>query len=404
MVISRKILRNVSLTAHPQGCERYVRNQVTWVKDRLWVSREASPYAAPKAGSLPRRVLILGGSTGYGLSSRIVAAFAGGASTINVSFEREPSESKTATPGWYNSKAFEKEASKAGLYAESIYGDAFSSAVKEQTANLIRESMGQVDLVVYSLASPMRIDPVTGTAYRSVLKPIGKTYTALSVDATTGIIETATIEPADDVQIEETVKVMGGEDWTLWMSYLQKEGLLAQGVKTVAYSYIGPEITYPVYREGTIGKAKEDLERTALELTSQLGELGGEAYVSVNKALVTRASAVIPVVPLYIAILYKVMKEKELHEQCTEQIYRLFIDRLYVGDSVPVDEEGRIRLDDWEMREDIQNEVERRWAMQKEGELITGGDLAGFQSEYDQIHGFGFDSIDYSADVDPRVV
>ncbi len=404
MIISRKIMRNVSLTAHPQGCARFVRNQIAWVKDRLWTAGSASPYAAPKPGSLPRRVLVLGGSTGYGLSSRIVAAFAGGAATINVSYEREPAENKTATPGWYNSKAFEQEAARVGLYAASINGDAFSTAVKVETARMIRESMGQVDLVVYSLASPMRIDPVTGEAYRSVLKPIGKPYTALSVDVEKGIIETATIEPADDIQIQQTVKVMGGEDWRLWITYLQEQGLLANGAKTVAYSYIGPQITFPVYREGTIGKAKEDLEETAAELTGQLQPLGGEAYVSVNKALVTRASAVIPVVPLYIALLYQVMKEKGLHEQCTEQIYRMFVDRLYTGGAVPVDSEGRIRLDDWEMREDIQAEVQKRWDAQKEGQPLVGGDLVGFQEEYDQIHGFGFAGVDYSLDVDPRQV
>ncbi|MDD3823655.1 MAG: bifunctional NADH-specific enoyl-ACP reductase/trans-2-enoyl-CoA reductase, partial [Sphaerochaetaceae bacterium] len=271
-------------------------------------------------------------------------------------------------------------------------------------AREIREQMGQVDLIVYSLASPMRIDPVTGQTYKSVLKPIGKPYAALSVDVPSGIVETAVIEPAEDSQIEDTVKVMGGEDWQLWIDHLHAEGLLAEGVKTVAYSYIGPQITYPVYREGTIGKAKEHLESTASLLTDRMRGIGGSAYVSVNKALVTRASAVIPVVPLYIALLYQVMKEKGLHEDCTRQMYRLFIDRLYAGPAVPVDDEGRIRLDDWEMRTDVQEEVDRRWNMQREGEQMIGGDLAGFKEEYDHIHGFGYSSIDYERDVDPRSI
>jgi enoyl-[acyl-carrier protein] reductase/trans-2-enoyl-CoA reductase (NAD+) len=250
----------------------------------------------------------------------------------------------------------------------------------------------------------MRIDPETGATYKSVLKPIGTTYSALSVDVQTGIIERAEIEPADSGQIEETVKVMGGEDWKLWIGHLEKRGLLAEGAKTVAYSYIGPEITFPVYREGTIGKAKEHLEQTAKELTVQLEGLGGSAFVAVNKALVTRASAVIPVVPLYIALLYQVMKEKDVHEECTQQMFRLFTERLYHGDVVPVDEEGRIRLDDWEMRSDVQVEVQRRWDLQKEGEPLVAGDLEGFRLSYDHIHGFGYDAVDYEVDVDPREV
>ncbi|MEA5033450.1 MAG: enoyl-ACP reductase FabV [Sphaerochaeta sp.] len=395
MIIKQKIMRNVSLTAHPTGCAAYVQEQLDYLKSQ--------PLPANK-DSYPKRVLVIGGSTGYGLASRMVAAVVGGAASINVSFEREPAENKVATPGWYNTVAFEREAKKMGLYAQSIFGDAFSTGIKEQTAALVKQHLGQVDLIVYSLASPMRIDPVTGQQYKSVLKPIGKTYTALSVDVPTGIVETAVIEPAEGTQVEETVKVMGGEDWQLWIEFLFGQGLLAKGFKTVAYSYIGPEITFPVYREGTIGKAKEHLERTAGELTRNMSIIDGEAYVSVNKALVTRASAVIPVVPLYIALLYKVMKEMGLHEECTRQIHRLFTDRLYRGSSVPVDVEGRIRLDDWEMRPDVQAEVDRRWAMQKEGSPMVGGDLDGFKEEYDHIHGFGYASVDYSVDVDPREV
>jgi enoyl-[acyl-carrier protein] reductase/trans-2-enoyl-CoA reductase (NAD+) len=300
--------------------------------------------------------------------------------------------------------AFEREARNRRLYAESLFGDAFSKEMKQAVADLVEKDLGQVDLVVYSLASPMRIDPETGETYKSVLKPIGKTYTALSVDVQSGIIEKAVIEPAEENQIAETVKVMGGEDWQLWIDFLASRGLLAEGIKTVAYSYIGPEITFPVYREGTIGKAKEHLEHTAKVLTGRLKDLQGSAYVAVNKALVTRASAVIPVVPLYIALLYQVMKEMGLHEECTQQMFRLFTDRLYKDNDVPVDEEGRIRLDDWEMREDVQAEVDRRWKLQTEGESLVKGDLEGFRQSYDQIHGFGFDSVDYEADVDPRKI
>lgn len=353
---------------------------------------------------LPKRVLVLGGSTGYGLSSRIVAAFAGKADTINVSFEREPSETKTATPGWYNTVAFEAEAKRAGLKAESIYGDAFSDATKEKTGNLIKELLGQVDLVIYSLASPLRTDPKTGITYRSVLKPIGKAFTALSVDMDSDQVKLATIEPAEGTQVEETVKVMGGEDWSLWIDYLLKENLLAPHAMTVAYSYIGPKITYPVYHEGTIGAAKDHLEASAALLTGKLEGIQGKAFVSVNKALVTRASSVIPVVPLYMALLYKVMKEKNLHEHCTQQIYRLFTDRLYANKPIETDEKGRIRVDDWEMRSDIQQEVEKRWALQKEGEVLKMGDLEGVREEYEHIHGFGFPSIDYEKDIDPRII
>lgn len=403
MIITKKVLRNVSLTAHPQGCKRYVQEQIEWVKKASKTSNNEA-YPAIAGLAIPKRVLVLGGSTGYGLSSRIVAAFAGGSDTINVSFEREPSENKTATPGWYNTVAFEQEAKKAGLKAFSVFGDAFSDETKAQTADLIKKELGQVDLVVYSLASPVRTDPVTNETYRSVLKPIGQSFSALSVDLESDAVKHASIEPAEGNQVEETVKVMGGEDWSLWIDYLLKENLLSKGSVTVAYSYIGPKITYPVYREGTIGKAKEHLEMSAAKLTEKLSGIGGKAYVSVNKALVTRASAVIPVVPLYMALLYKVMKEKNIHEHCTEQIYRLFTTLLYANKPITTDADGRLRVDDWEMRADVQSEVERRWALQQAGEILKEGDLEGVRSEYEQIHGFGFNDIDYNQDIDPRVV
>jgi len=403
MVITQKILRNVSLSAHPAGCRRSVEEQVAWVKAHA--NKALSTHYPPTGDrALPKRVLVLGGSTGYGLSSRIVAAFAGGADTISVSFEREPSETKTASAGWYNTNVFEELAQAEGLKAFSLFGDAFSAQIKAETTALIEAELGQVDLIVYSLASPMRIDPKTGATYRSVLKPIGEPFTALSVGLESDIVSEATIEPAEGEQCEETVHVMGGEDWILWLEYLKERGLLAPECRTVAYSYIGPRLTYPVYREGTIGRAKEHLERSAKELDALLAPLGGRAFVSVNKALVTRASAVIPIVPLYMALLYRVMKEQGVHEQCTEQIYRLFTTILYAGGPIPTDSEGRLRVDDWEMRADIQREVERRWHLQREGEPIREGDLEGVRTEYDRIHGFGYADIDYSEDVDPRVV
>ena len=396
-------MRNVSLTAHPAGCKRYVQQQIAWVKNQAQNGEDAR-YPKPTAEMLPRRVLVIGGSTGYGLSSRIVAAYTGGADTINVSFEREPAEKKTATPGWYNTMAFEQQAQKDGMKASSVFGDAFSTAIKEETARKIKEELGQVDLVIYSLASPLRNDPVTGETYRSVLKPIGKPFTALSVDLGDDVVKQATIDPATDEQVQDTIKVMGGEDWILWIDFLLAQNLLATGAMTVAYSYIGPRITYPVYREGTIGKAKEHLENSASALTNKLEAIGGKAFVSVNKALVTRASAVIPVVPLYMALLYQVMKEKHIHEHCTQQIYRLFHSRLYTKGEIPTDQEGRLRVDDWEMLEEVQKEVERRWALQKEGQPLLQGDLDGVMEEYEHIHGFGFPDIDYQADIDPRIV
>ncbi|MFA6706979.1 MAG: enoyl-ACP reductase FabV [Sphaerochaetaceae bacterium] len=403
MIIAQKVLRNVSLTAHPQGCAEYVCQQVEWVKRQV-AQHMDNRYANPNPSAFPKRVLVVGGSTGYGLSSRIVAAIVGKAGTINVSFEREPTEHKTATPGWYNTIAFERIARKNNVFAASVFGDAYAHAVKESAAAMIKKEFGSIDLLVYSLASPLRVDEKTNRTYRSVIKPIETAYEALSVDVSTGMISRTVVEPAEDSQVEETVKVMGGEDWQQWISYLQQEQLLSEGFKTVAFSYIGPELTYPIYRNGTIGKAKEHLEQTAIQLTSDLSSVRGQAFVAVNKAIVTRASAVIPVVPLYIALLYRVMKDKGLHEDCTQQMYRLFSERLYGVGNVPVDSQGRIRVDDWEMSAEVQQAVSRLWDNQHEGSLITGGDLDGFIQDYANIHGFGYDSIDYSADVDPRIV
>lgn len=406
IVIQRKVIRNVALTAHPAGCARYTRDQIAQARELSTGTSPDRRYRTVDGLALPGRVLVIGGSTGYGLASRVVAAFSGGADTIGVSFERMPSETKTATPGWYATHAFEREAEKAGVKAVSLYGDAFGREIKEQVAGAIKETFdgGQVDLVVYSIASPVRTDPRTGITYQSVLKTVGEPYTSLSLDIPTGRITSVTVPVATDEQVHETVKVMGGEDWLLWMEYLKEQGVLAPGVKTVAYSYIGPEKTYPIYRNGSIGMAKRDLENTVPKIDGLLTSLRGKSYVSVNKALVTRASFVIPVVPLYMALLYQIMKEKNLHEGCLEQMYRLFTERLYAPEGVTTDEGGRIRLDDWEMRRDVQEEVNEAWLLQEEGEQLVNGDVDACVREYDSLHGFGYEDIDYTVPVDPREI
>lgn len=403
MIITKKVLRNVSLTAHPLGCKAYVEAQVERAL-ALAKTRENPLYQVAQSELLPKRVVVIGGSTGYGLSARVVSAFVGGAATINISVEREPSETKTATPGYYNTHYFEQLAQARNLKSASLFGDAFASETRKKAVELIADLFGQVDLLVFSLASPRRIDAQSGHTYHSVLKPIGQDYEGLSVDVSTGMLENARIEAATNEQVEETVKVMGGEVWEQWIEDFTQHNLLAPNFTTVAFSYLGPELTYPIYQAGTIGKAKEDLERSAHKLSTMLASSGGAAYVSVNKALVTRASAVIPVVPLYIALLYQVMKEEGVHENCTDQMYRLLVQKLYRSDNiVPLDEQGRIRLDDWEMEERIQARVHSMWQNLRAGEMLQEGDLAGFIEEFDQMHGFGFAEIDYTKDIDPRV-
>ena len=372
----------ICLTSHPAGCEQNVKNQIEYVKSK-------------GAIDAPKRVLVIGASTGFGLASRITAAFGSNASTIGVFFEKPPSEGKTASPGWYNSAAFEKEATKAGLYAKSINGDAFSKEVKQQVIDLIKSDLGQVDLVIYSLASPVRMHPETGVLHRSTLKPIGQKFTNKTVDFHTGNVTEVSIEPANQEDIDNTVVVMGGEDWAMWMDDLKKENLLSDGATTVAYSYIGPSLTEAVYRKGTIGRAKDHLEATAFEITDSLKDINGKAFVSVNKALVTQASSAIPVIPLYISLLYKIMKEKGIHEGCIEQIQRLFQDRLYSGKEIPTDDKGRIRIDDWEMREDVQEQVAKLWMDATTETLPEIGDLAGYKQDFLNLFGFGFDGVDY---------
>lgn len=388
MIIAPKIRGFICTTAHPDGCARHVADQIAVVKGR-----------GPIAGG-PKKVLVIGASTGYGLASRIAAAFGSGAATIGVFFERAGEADRTATAGWYNTAAFEKEAAAAGIYARSFNGDAFSDALKTEVIAAVKADLGQVDCVIYSLASPRRTHPKSGETFKSVLKPIGTTYTNKNLNTSSGVVNEVTIEPANEDEIAQTVAVMGGEDWEMWMDALQEAGVLAQGVKTVAYSYIGPEVTWPIYKNGTIGRAKEDLERVQRVLDGKLAPLGGKAWVSVNKALVTQASSAIPVVPLYISLLYKIMKEEGTHEDCIEQMDRLFRDRLYGGSPQP-DEAGRIRVDDWEMTPAVQSLIAQRWNEVNTDNLAALGDFSGYQTSFLRLFGFGLEGVDYAAEADP---
>ncbi len=390
MIVTPKIRGFICTTAHPTGCAKHVADQIAVVK-----ARGANPNG-------PKKVLVIGSSTGYGLASRIAAAFGSGAATIGGFFEKPAEADRCGTAGWYNSAAFEAEAKAAGLYARSFNGDAFSDAMKEEVVAAIKADLGQVDCVIYSLASPRRTHPKSGEVFKSVLKPIGGGYTNKNLNTGTGVVNEVSLEPANDDEIAQTVAVMGGEDWEMWMDALQSAGVLAQGVKTVAYSYIGPELTWPIYKNGTIGRAKEDLERAQRALDAKLAPLGGKAWVSVNKALVTQASSAIPVVPLYISLLYKVMKAEGTQEDCIEQMDRLFRDRLYGGSPQP-DEAGRIRVDDWEMAPAVQKLVDDRWKIVNTENFAEFGDFEGYQSSFLRLFGFGLAGVDYNADVDVGV-
>ncbi|MCB1095187.1 MAG: trans-2-enoyl-CoA reductase family protein [Verrucomicrobiae bacterium] len=386
MIIQPKIRGFICTTAHPEGCAANVRDQIAHVKSQ------------PSLANAPKNVLVIGSSTGYGLASRIVPAFGGGAKTIGVFFEKPGTDRKTGSAGWYNTAAFEAEAKKEGLYARSFNGDAFSNEMKAQVIDAIKRDLGQVDMVIYSLASPRRTDPADGETYKSCLKPIGASFTQKTVNTDKAEVEMITIEPATDEEIAHTTKVMGGEDWELWMNALADAGVLADGARTIAYSYIGPELTFPVYTNGTIGRAKEHLEQSAARLNAKFGS--DTAWVSVNKALVTQASSAIPVVPLYISLLYKEMKKRGNHEGCIEQIHRLFADRLS-SSNVPVDEKGRIRIDDWEMQNDVQATVAKLWEEVSTENLSEISDFAGYQSEFLRLFGFGIGGVDYNAETDP---
>ncbi|SDG38647.1 enoyl-[acyl-carrier protein] reductase / trans-2-enoyl-CoA reductase (NAD+) [Fontibacillus panacisegetis] len=390
MIIKPRTRGFICTTSHPEGCAKQVQQQIDYVKTR-------------PLGKGPKNVLVIGASTGYGLAARITAAFGAGANTVGVYRPSQAAGARTASAGWYNSAAFEKAAQEAGLQSFSVTGDAFSKETKVRTAELISKELGQVDLVVYSVATARKTDANTGQYYNSVLKPIGESYSNKTVNFHTGEISMVTLEPATEQEISETVAVMGGDDWQEWIDTLCEAGVLAQNAITIAYSYIGPELTERIYREGTIGQAKDHLEATAKQLDKQLEAQGGHAYVVVSKALVTQSSSAIPIVPLYMSALYKVMKEKGIHEGTIEQMHRLFADRLYSGGDVPVDHKGRIRIDDWEMREDVQTEVAKLWDALTTDSVYELTDLEGFRREFFQLFGFETEGIDYEAEVDTVV-
>ena len=389
MVIKPRVRGFICVTSHPIGCQRNVQDQIEFVKKQGPIS------------NAPKKVLVIGSSTGYGLASRIVAAFAGGAGTIGVFYERPSEGGKPATPGWYNSAAFEIAAKKAGLCAINLNGDAFSDELKANTIEAIKKELGQVDLVIYSLASPRRKHPITGVVHNSVLKPIGQVYVSKTLDTDKEVVKEITVEPASPEDIVETQAVMGGEDWEMWIDQLSAAGVLADGAKTVAYSYIGPEVTWPVYRDGTIGVAKTQVEKAAQRINEKLAVSGGKAYVSVNQAVITQASSAIPVVPLYISLLFKILREKNMLEGCIEQIYRLFAVQLYSGNAPELDEAGRIRVDNLEMRADVQSKIKELWPQVTTENLKTVSDFEEYKSEFVKLFGFGVPGIDYEKEVDP---
>lgn len=390
MVVAPKVKGFLCITSHPKGCAKNVDEQIEFVKNKGEIKHAC------------KSALIIGASTGYGLASRITAAFGCNASTVGVFFERPADEAKErpASAGWYNTAEFTKKARQEGLYAANINGDAFSDEIKKQTIEAIKKSpMGKVDLIVYSLASPRRTDPKTGVTFKSVLKAVGEPCTNKSLDTDKGEICEVTVPVADQKEIDDTVKVMGGEDWEIWISELEKAGVIAQGCTSVAYTYIGPKLTYPIYRDGTIGQAKKDLEKAANRIDAVLKTYRGKAFVSANKALVTQASSAIPVVPLYISILYKVMKEKGIHEGCIEQIQRLFSSQLYNQNCINYDDRGLAHIDDLEMRKDVQDAVFEIWPKVTSQNLNELTDFAGYKHEFLKLFGFDIDGVDYSEDV-----
>jgi enoyl-[acyl-carrier protein] reductase / trans-2-enoyl-CoA reductase (NAD+) len=389
-VVQRRSRGFICVNAHPEGCRRNVERQIAAI------GFQGKP---PRRG--PKNVLVLGASTGYGLASRIAAAWGFGAKTLGVCLERAPEGNKTATAGFYNTAAFHELARKDGLFAMSVNADAFSNEAKRAVADMALKDIGKFDLIIYSLAAPKRIRPQTGVAHSSVLKPIGQSYTNKTVELDSEKVSEVTITPATEQEITDTVAVMGGEDWKMWIDMLMEQDLLAERVRTLAYSYIGPEMTWPIYRDGTIGRAKKDLEHAAHELGSRLqNEFGGEARIAVNKAIVTQASAAIPVVPLYMSLLFRVMKQKGLDEGALEQMRRLFFDFLAEDAAPQYDEEGRIRLDDREMRADVQAEVSSLWTKVTTENLRELSDFAGFQRNFRSLFGFEVDGVDYSAPVE----
>ncbi|NRB25686.1 enoyl-ACP reductase FabV [Shewanella sp.] len=393
MIIKPKTRGFICTTTHPVGCEANVLEQINITKAK----------GSVKNG--PKKVLVIGSSSGYGLSSRIAAAFGSGAATLGVFFEKPGTERKSGTAGWYNSAAFDRFAKAEGLYSKSLNGDAFSHEAKQKAIDIIKADLGQIDMVVYSLASPVRKLPDSGELIRSALKPIGETYTATAVDTNKDLIIETSVEPASEQEIQDTVTVMGGEDWELWLAALSEAGVLADGCKTVAYSYIGTELTWPIYWLGALGKAKMDLDRAAKALDKTLSATGGSANVAVLKSVVTQASSAIPVMPLYIAMVFKKMREEGLHEGCMEQINRMFTERLYRedGQAPQVDDANRLRLDDWELREEIQQHCRDQWPLVTTENLTELTDYREYKQEFLKLFGFGIESVDYELDVNPEV-
>lgn len=395
MIIQPMIRGNMCINAHPVGCAAAVRSQISSVQK--WRAEQGKPKDSPKT------VLVIGCSTGYGLASRIVAAFGFGATTIGVSFEKEGADThppKNGTPGWYNNMAFDREAKASGIESYTINGDAFSHDTRKKVIDIVKKTGKKIDLVIYSVASVVRVDPDSGKLYRCVFKPIGEALTGETIDAMTGKITPIGTDPATDEEIFNTIKVMGGEDWALWIDQLAKADVLSEGIKTVAYSYIGPSLSYAIYRDGTIGEAKKHLERTAKKMDAELqASLKGKAYISVNKGVVSRLSVSIPIITLYLSVLFKVMKKKGTHESCIEQMERLFAERLYTGDAVPTDNVGRIRIDDLEMDPKVQEEVKKRMATITQENFTQVGDLVGYRHDFLVTNGFDVEGVDYAADV-----
>ena len=383
MIVEPKVKGFICTTAHPVGCEESVRRQIAYCKEK-----------GQKEG--PRKVLVIGASTGYGLGSRIAVTYAYGADTIGVSFEKEAKGKRTATAGWYNTKAFEKFAKEDGYYAKSFNGDGFSREMKEQVIETIREDWGKVDMVVYSMAAPRRT-LADGTVVSSVLKTVGEELTNKTIDLKTNEITEVTVPVANEEEIQNTIKVMGGEDWEEWIHALAEADVLSDNADTIAYSYIGPTVTHAIYKDGSIGQAKKHLYETSLRMNKEFADRGLEAYVSVNKALVTQSSAAIPIVPLYISLLYKIMKEEGLHEGCIEQMYRLFADKFLKKE---VDAEGYFRLDDWELQDKVQDKIQAVWGKVTTENIQELGDIDGYWEDFYQMFGFHYDNVDYSADVE----
>jgi enoyl-[acyl-carrier protein] reductase/trans-2-enoyl-CoA reductase (NAD+) len=394
MIIKPRVRGFMCITTHPVGCEANVKGQIDYINNQ--------PSIDGLSDNSTKRVLVIGSSTGYGLAARITAAFGGGASTLGIFFEKEGTEKKPGTAGWYNSAAFHKFAEQDGLYAKSINGDAFSDEIKQKTIDTIKKDLGQVDLVIYSLASPRRQHPKTGEVFNSTLKPIGKDVTLRGINTDKEEIQEFSLEAANEEEIANTVAVMGGEDWQMWMNALTEAGVLADGAKTTAFTYVGEKVTWDLYWDGTIGQAKKDLDKKVLDIRDQLAATGGDARVAVLKAVVTQASSAIPIMPLYLSLLFKAMKEDGSHEGCIEQLYRLYSECIY-SDTPRLDDEGRLRVDELELRPEIQDKVAEAWAQITTDNVAELTDFSGYQKEFLRLFGFEIDGVDYEADVNPVV-